>query len=351
MQWDVFCRVVDHWGDAGVCWRLCADLAARGEAVRLWIDDPSPLLWMAPHGQAVEIVHWTDDAVDLAPRDVVVEAFGCDPPPRFVARLAAMPRPAAWINLEYLSAEPYAEASHGLPSPQLAGPGRGLTKWFFFPGFSADSGGLIREPGLLETRAAFERDAWLAQRGTARTGTERVVVLFCYDNPALPALIDRLAETPTLLLAAAGSAAQQVAPLLDGHGRRGALRAVALPLLPQAEFDRLLWSADIAFVRGEDSLLRAIWAGVPFVWQIYVQHDGVHARKLYALLDRLLAGADESLAASLCSAWWAWNGLAAGEVVLPAAPAWQAQVQRWGAALAAQPDLTTRLLGFVRRKR
>jgi len=50
MHWDLFCRVVDNFGDIGVCWRLAADLATRGDAVRLWCDDASALAWMAPDG-------------------------------------------------------------------------------------------------------------------------------------------------------------------------------------------------------------------------------------------------------------------------------------------------------------
>ena len=30
MQWDVFVRVIDNYGDVGVCWRLACGLAARG---------------------------------------------------------------------------------------------------------------------------------------------------------------------------------------------------------------------------------------------------------------------------------------------------------------------------------
>ena len=58
MLWDVFCRVVDNFGDIGVCWRLAADLAARGQHIRLWVDDPSALTWLAPAGApGVELVH------------------------------------------------------------------------------------------------------------------------------------------------------------------------------------------------------------------------------------------------------------------------------------------------------
>ena len=118
-QWDIFCRVVDNYGDAGVCWRLARALAARGQAVRLIIDDATPLRWMAPQGTpGVQVLPWPGPA---QPGDVVIEAFGCDPPQAFVANMASLARPPVWINLEYLSAEPYVERSHGLPSPQPYG--------------------------------------------------------------------------------------------------------------------------------------------------------------------------------------------------------------------------------------
>lgn len=352
MRWDLYCRVIDNHGDAGVCWRLAADLAGRGESVRLVIDDPLPLAWMAPGGRAgVELQRW-EAGVTLAPgADVVVEAFGCELPAAAVAEMAARTTPPVWINLEYLSAEDYVERSHGLPSPQQAGPGAGLVKWFFYPGFTPATGGLLREPGLLARRAAFDAAAWLAAQGLRRDPRERVVSLFCYANPALPALLDRLADAPTLLLATAGEAARQVQAALGPSLRRGPLRAALLPYVPQTEFDALLWSCDLNVVRGEDSWVRAQWAGRPFLWQAYPQTDAAHHAKLEAFLDRLLLGAEERLARAVRELHRAWNDPRAALPDLPAAPDWQRLVTDWRERLAAQPDLTTQLLGFVARKR
>jgi uncharacterized repeat protein (TIGR03837 family) len=132
MRWDLFCQVIDNHGDAGVCWRVAAELAARGQQVRLWMDDASMLTWMAPRGApGVEVLAWREPFPEVEPNDVVVEAFGCNPPAAFVARMAASAQPPAWLNLEYLSAESYVERSHGLPSPVLQGAGTGLAKHFF----------------------------------------------------------------------------------------------------------------------------------------------------------------------------------------------------------------------------
>lgn len=350
--WDVFCRVIDNHGDVGVAWRLSADLAARGERVRLWLDDASALAWMAPHGAAGgEVVAWTEPVPDLAPGDVVVETFGCDPPPRFVQRMAERRPAPAWINLEYLSAEAYVERSHGLPSPVNAGDGRLLTRRFFYPGFSARTGGLLREPQLLAERQAFDRDAWLRESAIGKQPGERLVSLFCYDNPALDGMLGRLAEMPTLLLATPGAPAAQVTALLGPTLRRGALRAQLLPYLPQPGYDRLLWACDLNFVRGEDSFVRAQWAGQPFVWQIYPQHDGAHAAKLHAFLDRFLAAAPAPLAAQVRSLWSAWNGLTPLPEAWSDAGPWRGVVEAWRGELLAQVDLTTQLLRFVAETR
>jgi uncharacterized repeat protein (TIGR03837 family) len=347
MKWDLFCRVIDNHGDMGVCWRLAADLAARGEQVRLWVDDASALAWMAPDGAlGVELRPWPEAPTQEEPGDVVIEAFGCNPPHDFVERMAARTPPPVWINLEYLSAEAYVERSHRLPSPQR----NGLVKWFFYPGFTARTGGLLREPHLLVQRQSFDAAQWLAERGLTRGVGERVVSLFCYQNAALPVLLQQLAAQPTLLLATAGPAAHQVRAALGDGLAIGALRAVELPYLTQVNYDRLLWSCDLNFVRGEDSIVRAVWAGVPFVWQIYPQEDGVHLAKLDAFLDRLLAGAPAGLAVHCRAFWHAWNG-AASLPRLPDLEAWRAQSLAWRGTLAAQPDLCTQLMGLAREKR
>jgi uncharacterized repeat protein (TIGR03837 family) len=351
MQWDLYCRVVDNLGDIGVAWRLAADLAGRGESVRLAVDDAGALAWMAPRGAPrVEVVGW--DGPRAGAPDVVVQLFGGGLP-----RGARSQQKAVVVNVEHLTAEPYAERSHGLPSP-TAHPGEPpATTWFYFPGFSPASGGLLREPDLIERRRRFgDGTAWLASLGVAAQPGERRVVLFSYRNDAIEALLDRLAASPTLLLATPGHATEQVRACLGPSLARGALRAVALPWLAQDDFDRLLWSSHLNLVRGEDSLVRAIWAGAPFLWQLYVQDDGAHLAKLDAFLDRYLRPADAAAAAAVRSAFRRWNGepaasLAALDAGAPLGAAWSAHALAWRDALASKADLATRLLAFVEGKR
>lgn len=332
LQWEIFCRVVDNFGDAGVCWRLAADLGARGHRVRLVIDDASPLAFMAPGGApGVEVHAWPGPAHG---GDVVIEAFGCDPPQAVVDAMSARAQPPVWINLEYLSAEPYVERSHGLRSPQRSG----LIKWFFYPGFTPRTGGLLREPGLQAARDRFDRETWLGTHALARRPGERVCSLFCYDDAPVPALLDALSDAPTLLLLTPGAAQRRVSTAPP------AVRLHRLPWLDQGGFDRLLWSSDLNFVRGEDSLVRAIWAGAPFVWQAYPQHDGAHAAKLSSMAETLALDAD------VVALWRTWNGLAplpGGGLAWPEARRWQRRCAEARQRLASMPDLVTQLCAFV----
>lgn len=354
MRWDLFCRVIDNHGDIGVCWRLAAELAARGESVRLWVDDASALGWMAPGGRTgVEVVAWSDPAPDLEPSDVVVEAFGCEAPASFQAALARAAvqrgRQPPWINLEYLSAEAYVARSHGLPSPVLSGPAAGLTRHFFYPGFTVATGGLLRERDLASRQAAFDARAWLRATGIPDTGIRRAS-LFCYEPPALAALLAHWARDalPTQLLVTAGraqaaydAAVRSLDDTAPGWNAAGQLRAHCLPLLSQRDYDHLLWACDLNFVRGEDSLVRAIWAGRPFVWQIYPQHDDAHHAKLEAFVDWLAAPS------GLREFFRSWNGIATGPLPPPPWSEWAGAAAGARARALALPDLCESLLRFA----
>ena len=372
-QWDIFCRVIDNYGDIGVCWRLAQDLAQRGQQVRLWTDDASALHWMAPQGcPGVQVRAWGGAlAAHDAPTDVLVEAFGCEITPDFIAACAiqagARGQKPVWINLEYLSAESYVERCHALPSPVLHGPAAGWTKWFFYPGFTPATGGLLRETDLLARQAQFDRSAWrhahLAERSTAANPAPahgRWISLFCYGPPALPALLAQCAQAdhPTRLLVTPGraTAATQAALAQIKHQnslqappeKRNQLSISYLPPVPHSAFDEMLWACDLNLVRGEDSLVRALWAGQALVWQIYPQDDNAHHDKLQAFLDWLQAPP------SLRQFHAAWNGIEA----LPLPPLDDATLHEWAVCiqaartrLLAQSDLVSQLMGWCEQKR
>jgi uncharacterized repeat protein (TIGR03837 family) len=344
-HWDIFCRVIDNFGDIGVCWRLACDLASRGVRVRLWVDDASALQWMAPAGHAgVQVLPWAQAGEATRTGEVAIEAFGCELQADFLEAMRRAERPPVWINLEYLSAEAWVERSHALPSPQR----NGLLKHFFFPGFTPATGGLLREPHLAAELAGFDRAAWLARQGVAWQG-ETLVSLFCYEPAALAQLLDQTAlqrETVQLLVTSgrAGRAVEAALKVRQASGQP-LPRVAWLPLLSQAGYDQLLWASDLNFVRGEDSLVRAVWAGKPLVWQPYPQADQAHHAKLQAWLDAVQAPP------ALREFHAVWNGLA--QRTLPALnpPGWAPAARAAHDRLAAQSDLTTRLLQFVAKNR
>jgi len=366
--WDIFCKVVDNFGDAGVCWRLARILhREHGLQVRLWIDDLVTLRALHPaldataplqQADGITVCRWQDAAPEPGDATVVIEAFGCGLPDGYVAAMAAGTRPPLWIVLEYLSAESWVDEHHGLSSPHPRLP---LPRYFFFPGFTPASGGLLREADLQSRHAVFDASAFWRDMGIGAIAEHALTVsLFAYGDAPVGELLAAMAQDakPVVVAAPGGSLLPAVRSFFgdaaNDHGPwcRGALELHALPFLPQARYDELLWACDFNFVRGEDSFVRAQWAARPLVWQPYRQDDGAHQQKLEAFLERYRSG----LAPVAAEAWGGfcrcWNGDPAG-----LASAWLAlravqgdlvpHAQRWAQALAARGEMARQLVGFA----
>ncbi|GHT90083.1 hypothetical protein FACS1894101_2050 [Betaproteobacteria bacterium] len=393
---DLFCKVIDNLGDIGVCWRLARQLAVEhGLAVRLWVDEPAPLAALAPDDVAgVRVCLWSEPLVFETVADVVIEAFGCELPENYVRAMAAQPSPPVWINLEYLGLEDWAEGCHGMASPHPRLP---LTKHFFFPGFTARTGGLLRETDLLARQAGFRAwsncmitpsplvgegwgEGWglgkagekgaMVQHGTMLAHAEPypsplplshkgrgvvipddalLVSLFCYDPaPFAPLLAAWLEDdAPLVCLVPPGKPLAVARACLQGDApwTMGNVRIVPIPFLSQDAYDELLFACDLNFVRGEDSFVRAQWAGKPFVWQIYPQEEDAHRQKLDAFLDRYRP--DPCLARF----WRAWNGRDADFTqdwrrLRQALPEVARHNRAWRENLLAQKDLASALVNF-----
>lgn len=371
-RWSIFCQVVDNFGDIGVCWRLARTLATHHHChVTLWTDELEPLRRLFP-GFATEhdaqqlegvlVRRWQPPFDAVAQDDVVIEAFACQLPDEALSAMAARQPAPVWINLEYLSAEDWIEGCHRMPSPHPVLP---LTRYFFFPGFSAASGGLLREPDLLARRDAFQADPrrrmqWLSSRlGRAPLEHSRVVSLFAYEQPGLGALLAAWAGGGRVieLLVPEGRVLPDVARHFGRDTlpvgsivRDRSLQVSVLPFSTQDDYDRLLWACDLNFVRGEDSFVRAQWAAKPFVWHIYRQDEDAHRIKLEAFLARFLEGLERGAADAVAEFWRAWNGfgdIAAAWPALDAAlPVMSARCQAWSAVQAEHEDLASSLLKF-----
>lgn len=387
-RWDIFCRVVDNFGDVGVAWRLARQISREhGKRVRLYLDDLTVLSKLRPDVdpaydiqkvEDVEVCRLREKPFDVdGIAEVVVETFGCEPPAAYVNAMAALSKKPRWINLEYLSAEEWVEGSHALPSPNPRLP---LTKHYFFPGFTSKTGGLLREAGLIARRQEFQSDRgaqaafWKGLTGRAPPETALKLSLFSYAD----APIDSLARScqsypgPVWLIAPEGTAAAALQGRLnpvhdtirrnrhDG-GRRREVEVFAIPFVPQDQYDLLLWACDINFVRGEDSFVRAQWAARPFVWHIYPTDDNAHWVKLAAFLTRYTDGLDRAHAAAMTGFWEAWNhreSRPSPDTVKPAvSQAWAAFIARreglerharaWTQQLEAQRDLASALVHFA----
>lgn len=376
--WDIFCTVVDNFGDIGVTWRLAKQLVhEHGLPVRLWVDDMASFARICPEldpqlvqqvCQGVDIRHWPAHfPEEWQPGSVVIEAFACELPATARQNMAKSPTPPLWLNLEYLSAEPWIDECHGLPSLQQ----NGLNKFFFFPGFSPRSGGLLCERSLTAQRQQWQespapRQALLAGFGLPEQPPQtRYVSIFTYESAALPALLAhwRDGQDPICCLIPQGRALNSILPWLGVAElpvgtlwQQGSLTILILPMTDQEGYDRLLWSCDLNLVRGEDSFLRAQWAGRPFLWHIYPQADDAHLEKLTAFLRLYGQNLSPTCYNALISLSVSYDKGQAEEAVA----AWksleqharelQEHAQRWPGQALAGGDLASRLVQFSEKR-
>jgi uncharacterized repeat protein (TIGR03837 family) len=387
-RWDIFCLVVDNFGDIGVTWRLAKQLSREyGIHVTLWVDCLASFAHILPaldcngklqHFDGVTIKLWDVPlSQDYLAGDVLIEAFACELPDSVKQELsrlkAANQTVPVWLNLEYLCAEAWVDGCHGLPSMQA----NGLVKYFYFPGFSAKSGGLICEQGLFTERDAWQADVnnklnlfkHLGLKGIKETDT--VISIFSYESPALTALCEswQKSDNKVHALIPKGRSLNSLTALLNCDAQNimpgqqfnlGNLTLHILPMTDQQGYDKLLWSADFNIVRGEDSFLRAQWAAKPFIWHIYPQEDDYHLVKLRAFLEIYC----DNLAPELANLWTGLNmAFNTGEsnsvlshweqlnsVDLSLLQDGQHHLQQWPVDALNDADLATRLINFVNSK-
>ncbi|MCF4994936.1 elongation factor P maturation arginine rhamnosyltransferase EarP [Pseudomonas syringae] len=369
-RWDIFCTVVDNFGDIGVTWRLARQLVTEHAlTVRLWVDDLRAFERLCPEididldeqwQQGVEVRHWLSEWQPTDAAGVVIAAFACQLPTPYMDAMAARQTPPLWMNLDYLSAEDWVIGCHGLPSVKY----KTVQKFFFFPGFQPGTGGLLRERGLLERRQRFQQDPAAQRQFLQHLGIEpapgaQLISLFAYENPGLASWLDVLAAdtTSTHLLVPEGRILGDVARWLgvetlmagDIHTSQ-TLTVQVLPFVRQDQYDQLLWCCDFNAVRGEDSFVRAQWAGRPMLWHIYQQDEDIHLDKLDAFLALYSRELSPAAAEAMNGLWHAWSaGQPIGEHWLAARRHWpelQNNAQRWCLEQALQADLAAALVQF-----
>jgi uncharacterized repeat protein (TIGR03837 family) len=356
----ILCKVIDNFGDAGVCWRLARQLMFEyAWQVVVVCDQPEVISRIG--GQAARVVTraWDDAAshgpnalFDGAAPDLVIAAFACDLPERWRDAFAK-PGAPAWVNLEYLSAESWIEQHHGLVSLKPDG----ARELFFFPGYTTGSGGLIREAGLIERLDSERLNSWqLEQHKGYRLS------LFCYPGSALQAWIqalelDAAADLNLTCLVAQGVTIQtSQGTLADTAGATLPTAGTTwqrLPWLDHEAFDQMLATCDFNIVRGEDSWVRAQWAGRAFAWQPYPQSEAAHQLKSQAFSARVAPHLPAE--SPWCGLMEHWSGAApksplelVGLLPRMLDPAMRSGFKAWRTELAAQEPLVTRLLAATR---
>lgn len=378
LSFDIFCQVIDNYGDIGVCWRLAKQLSHLpfNANVRLWVDEIAVFKKLQPKitldkkiqsVDDVQIILWDGSNQNMhdviTPNEVVIEAFACDIPDKFKTKLNN--KNNIWLNLEYLSAEKWVKEFHLQPSPQP----NGLVKYFYMPGFINGTGGLIREANLQKNT---ERPSLFKTLEINNINTDTFLIMyFCYANARFDLLLKSLAkhnqnQSITILIPQGlklnhlnsditnhtGLVTSNDLKQILGFDIPKNIQVFIIPFVDQSTFDQILFNADINFVRGEDSLVRAIWAQKPFIWQPYIQDENTHLKKLNALLD-LSPFNDKTK--QLVLDWSNLSGNFVDEfsqfLSKPNYIKWCNATLEWSRQLANRTDLATALVDFIKTKR
>ena len=122
---DIFCNVIDNYGDIGVSWRLARQLAYEfGLVVRLWVDDLGSFAKLCPEADAalaqqscrgVEVRRWEAIFPEVRPAELVIEAFGCVLPQTYLAEMAGGSLSGSIWNI--FLPRTGSQGCHKLPSP------------------------------------------------------------------------------------------------------------------------------------------------------------------------------------------------------------------------------------------
>lgn len=312
---DIFCHVVDNFGDIGFVFRFAREFHGANPdcLLRVFVDDLKTFHVINPaidpavsiqHHEGIEYVDTGALTADLVRKlgvaDVLVEAFACHIP-ELVLR-AAESGPRVIINLEHLSAEAWVEGYHLKPSLL---PEPTLKKYFYMPGFTVATGGVIIDHRIERVKPLLAKHRFLclkgllAQAGFTIDGLDASLVgtVFTYERgfDTMIADLNSLQRETVLLVFGDKTRRGMMHTLERAAGRRirencfgnGKVRVVFMPFVTQPRYDALLCCADFNIVRGEESLVRAILAAKPFIWNAYLQSDKYQKVKVEALLSSM----------------------------------------------------------------
>ncbi len=306
-MWQIFCKVIDNFGDAGVALRL-ARLLCESQKVALWIDAPDLIFKMLGREkiQNLKIFSWDSREFQIHNGDVVIELFSCHLPDFAESEIEKSPANFLWLAVDYLGLEKWVCDFHLKPSPQ-----KKREKYFYFPSFYENGGGVLFEKR--ELPAAFDLKNPLK------------INAFLYDESPLQIFKNR----PICNLAKSD-------------------------FVPQRKFDAALDSAALNLVRGEDSFVRAIFSGQPFVWQAYPQAENAHFSKVSAFLEIFSPFLDSAIRQNVVDFFHFLNGMRrdfSPDFLLspPNFALWQKNCRDFAESLFQQNNLAENLLKFSKK--
>ena len=304
---DIFCEIIDNYGDIGVVYRTAKELQKifPESKIRVFlnrldefkkinsqvIDLPSQNI------DGIEYItfdYLRDNANELLTAQVIIEAFGCQIPKEYME--IAYDNSELLINLEYLSAEDWIEDFHLQSSPL----GRGkLKKVFFMPGFTEKSGGVIADSNYLERiqRVLENKEFYEKKYLSDIEDRENKIIgtLFSYEKNFTPLLEDlKKLDKDVVILAMGEKTQDSLRKILKNFSiedfrnslKYGKIEIKFLNFLNQEEYEELINIVDFNFVRGEDSFIRAVLTGKPYMWHIYCQEEYAHMDKIEGFLDK-----------------------------------------------------------------
>ena len=301
---DIFCEIIDNFGDIGVVYRLAKELRERygnESEIRVILNSLKEFLAMAKGAEEREIQEYKgityatyeyvrENMESFGCADVIIEAFGCNIPEEYLKR--AYVESKLLINLEYLSGEKWIEDFH-LQESMLGAPL--LKKFFFMPGFTERSGGIILDSNFLKRIEAVSGDRekylkkYFPEKDSKELQETLIGTVFSYEKnfENLLKTLDGL-DRDVFLIIMGEKSQKSFGKILGNSSKYGKIETSNIKFLNQEEYEEVLALADFNFVRGEDSFVRALILGKPFLWHIYIQENGAHHDKLDAFIERYM---------------------------------------------------------------
>lgn len=292
---DIFCTVIDNFGDAGVVYRLAKELksAEEDKEIRIFLNRYdefaaiNPKIDISKNKQIIDgivyILRENKELKDITPADVIIEAFGCDIEEEYLNKID---KKTLLLNLEYLSAENWVEEYHKM---QSFTPNPNIKKYFFMPGFTEKTGGLIINSDKKESSHEILKEYYRGSIENKKIGT-----IFSYEHNFENLIENILNLEEQFILIIMGEKSQEsfkismdkeFIKLDNGYFKKGNLEILFMPFVTQEKYDEIISVTDFNFVRGEESLARAALSGKPFIWHSYLQEDTVHLQKVEAFLE------------------------------------------------------------------